>query len=423
MANYANLLATIATNIYQNGRGEVTAEMVKTAMDAAVASLGAGYQFMGIATPSTNPGTPDQNVFYLASTAGIYANFNNIEVYDSDVCCVLKWDGNWSKQVIDFPVYIKENEIMFSIGNELYDIFQIDGAGEIKTRAFNSKDVPSIVNIGKLFEIADENGSVILRITDNGDILTKSFNSKDVVKYVDIFRGKSLSVMGDSISSYVGISPSGAGFSAFYPRGDVQDRKYMWWQIVADSLGMQICKIQANSGSCVTDGVVSQICCASDQRTAELHDGDLQPDIIICECGLNDFYNNAPFGDWDGNTILPNTIMSFREAYGNMLKKIQTNYPMAKIYCCIPAINWHSGYQSDIIPINSAGISFQIYINAIKQIAQIFGCGIIPLNECGINLRNATNFIVDAPSTALFHPNIKGMELYAKQVIKSITLK
>ena len=34
MANYANLLATIAANIYTNHNNEVTAEMVKTAVDA-----------------------------------------------------------------------------------------------------------------------------------------------------------------------------------------------------------------------------------------------------------------------------------------------------------------------------------------------------------------------------------------------------
>lgn len=40
MANYANLLATIATNIYTNGNNEVTASMVKAACDAIVSGLG-----------------------------------------------------------------------------------------------------------------------------------------------------------------------------------------------------------------------------------------------------------------------------------------------------------------------------------------------------------------------------------------------
>lgn len=34
-----------------------------------------GYQFRGIATPTTNPSTPDGPVFYLATEPGTYANF------------------------------------------------------------------------------------------------------------------------------------------------------------------------------------------------------------------------------------------------------------------------------------------------------------------------------------------------------------
>ena len=40
MANYANLLATIAANIYTNGNNEVTAQMVKDAVDDIVDKMG-----------------------------------------------------------------------------------------------------------------------------------------------------------------------------------------------------------------------------------------------------------------------------------------------------------------------------------------------------------------------------------------------
>ena len=44
-----------------------------------------GYQFKGVATPSTNPGTPDQKVFYLAFASGVYTNFDNTRVNDGEV--------------------------------------------------------------------------------------------------------------------------------------------------------------------------------------------------------------------------------------------------------------------------------------------------------------------------------------------------
>ena len=58
-----------------------------------------GYQYMGVAklTPAaTDPGTPTQKVFYLASEPGTYTNFDNLVVADGEVA-VLKYNGSWSK--------------------------------------------------------------------------------------------------------------------------------------------------------------------------------------------------------------------------------------------------------------------------------------------------------------------------------------
>lgn len=98
MANYANLLATIAANIYTNGNQEVTAAMVKSAINALVASLGAGYQFMGVAHPTDTPsGYSDLRAFWLAGDAGTYTNFGGLVLADGEVA-VIKYDGNgWSK--------------------------------------------------------------------------------------------------------------------------------------------------------------------------------------------------------------------------------------------------------------------------------------------------------------------------------------
>lgn len=99
MAAYDNLRAVIAANVYQNNNNEVTADMVKAAMNAMVASLGAEFQFGGVAVPTDNPGTPDYKVAYLASTPGTYSKFDGITLADGEVA-ILKWDGAaWSKQV------------------------------------------------------------------------------------------------------------------------------------------------------------------------------------------------------------------------------------------------------------------------------------------------------------------------------------
>lgn len=57
-----------------------------------------GYLFKGIAVPTDNPGTPDQNVFYIASQTGTYTNFGGLAVADGEVA-ILRYNGSWTKEV------------------------------------------------------------------------------------------------------------------------------------------------------------------------------------------------------------------------------------------------------------------------------------------------------------------------------------
>lgn len=99
MANYASLKAAIQQVIKQNGNNEITGAILQSSLLSMINSLGAGYQFMGVAVPSTNPGTPDQNVFYLASTAGTYTNFNGAVLASGEIS-IFKYNGSWTKDVV-----------------------------------------------------------------------------------------------------------------------------------------------------------------------------------------------------------------------------------------------------------------------------------------------------------------------------------
>ena len=52
-----------------------------------------GYLFMGVATPTTNPGTPNQKVFYLASP-GTYPNFSSFVVNTNEIG-IFRYDTEW----------------------------------------------------------------------------------------------------------------------------------------------------------------------------------------------------------------------------------------------------------------------------------------------------------------------------------------
>ena len=96
MANYQLLKADIDAKVYQNGEQEITGANLNAVLNAMVTTLGAGYQFAGVATIDTNPGAPDAKVFYIANGKGTYTNFGGIEVTEDDVV-VLYWDSSWHK--------------------------------------------------------------------------------------------------------------------------------------------------------------------------------------------------------------------------------------------------------------------------------------------------------------------------------------
>lgn len=99
MSNYASLKSAIQQVIKTNGNNEITGALLQQSLLSMINSLGVGYQFVGIATPSTNPGTPDARVMYLAYLPGTYVNFGGLAVTGF---CVLKYNTSWTKE--DIPI-------------------------------------------------------------------------------------------------------------------------------------------------------------------------------------------------------------------------------------------------------------------------------------------------------------------------------
>lgn len=95
MANNELLKASIRSAIKANGNEEITGDVLQQTLVAIVDALGKGYQFMGEATPATDPGAPDQRVCYLAMQKGVYPNFNNLGVGEFQISMFL-YDGSWS---------------------------------------------------------------------------------------------------------------------------------------------------------------------------------------------------------------------------------------------------------------------------------------------------------------------------------------
>lgn len=123
MGNYATLKAAIQNVIQTNGNNEITGSLLQQTLLSMIGSLGLGYQYMGVASPITNPGTPDQNVFYLASNAGTYTNFGGI-VLTLGECAILKYNGSWTKETTGFAAQQSVTQISKSI-NDLLKIVNV----------------------------------------------------------------------------------------------------------------------------------------------------------------------------------------------------------------------------------------------------------------------------------------------------------
>ena len=96
MGNYKQLKAAIAAVIKANGMQEITGDVLQATLLSLVSNIGDNATFAGMATPDTNPGTPDQNIFYLAAQPGVYSNFGGVELTDKVLIFTNK-NGIWVK--------------------------------------------------------------------------------------------------------------------------------------------------------------------------------------------------------------------------------------------------------------------------------------------------------------------------------------
>ncbi|MGL5981412.1 MAG: hypothetical protein ACRCZY_11180, partial [Phocaeicola sp.] len=97
MGNNENLKTAIANVIKTNGNEEITGQVLQTILTSIVTEIGSGATLMGLAVPTTDPLTPDNNVFYFATEAGNYVNFN--VTIDEGIYVFHNLSGAWN--VID----------------------------------------------------------------------------------------------------------------------------------------------------------------------------------------------------------------------------------------------------------------------------------------------------------------------------------
>jgi hypothetical protein len=119
MANWNTLKKSIADIIKANDNQEITGQLLQQTLINIISTVGENATFIDVATPSTNPGTLSGPIFYIASTPGIYSNFNGIKVFEQDGTVILKYsDGDWSKIKIGSPNFTKVKVLNVEISQQ-----------------------------------------------------------------------------------------------------------------------------------------------------------------------------------------------------------------------------------------------------------------------------------------------------------------
>lgn len=238
-------------------------------------------------------------------------------------------------------------------------------------------------------------------------------------------KGKWLSMIGDSISTFEGwsnVAPGSTSAAVYYPKDYLTDVNQTYWKKLVDRTGMKLLVNNSWSGSrCANTKTGDVVKTGTADRCKQLHktiDGVVvNPDYILINIGTNDYDNmtltTAPtMGTWNGRgedyPANPDSLSptSFREAYAVMLHRLRKNYPLAKIFCCtVPAGNAKGGNENEV---NDAGIYLVEFNDAIREIATAFGAHVVELATSGLDYYTLGTLYGDGR----LHPSEAGMERY-----------
>ncbi len=249
-----------------------------------------------------------------------------------------------------------------------------------------------------------------------------SLNAQDsqeteIERYIGSYRGKKLSILGDSISTFKGYVPKENDYYYDGIKSGIASVDELWWAKLADALGMELEVNNSWSGTRVSStGKLAEF--SGCLRCEDLGEN---PDVIIVWMGINDFIGNVSLGVYNGLGPIPTYTNSFREAYTVMLNKILAKYKTAEIWCCtLPSCTINENRTSP--EINRWHFQLNNYNDAIRELCDIFGVKVLEHATCGLTYENMDLFMGDwnAETGLALHPNAEGHSLIANNDIQQM---
>ena len=229
--------------------------------------------------------------------------------------------------------------------------------------------------------------------------LTDEEKNERNAKLAEVLKGKRISFIGDSISTFEGYSNNvkynpTIGSNAVYYNGTRKgfaDANETWWLQTVQATGMELCVNNSWSGDRVTKRGI--------ERAKQLHNAaGAKPDVIVVYLGINDFRGGI-------------TESAFKTAYDKMIGGMKETYPEADVYLCTLV------YTSNVSNPTVRPKNVEKFNAAIADLAAKYGAGVVDLyNGTGITWKTVKDHMADGT----LHPNYKGMDAITECVLSAL---
>lgn len=157
---------------------------------------------------------------------------------------------------------------------------------------------------------------------------------------------------------------------------------------------------------------------AKTEKASVVYDNDFRDvkyaDVITIFIGTNDFKLNVPLGKLSDKDSKDFNDETFYGSYQDLLRIFEEKGSNASIYLITPLQRDNEGY--DINSTNPAGHKLIDYVNAVKNIGELYDIPVIDLySESELNIRTLDKYTLDG-----LHPNDEGYKVIADEIIKTI---
>lgn len=350
-----------------------------------------------IALPGTKIEAPKDPYRKLCKFLGWYTEDGELFVFDTmpseNVTLYAKWEGN---------TYTITYELNGGTCDNLITTYSSYRKGDI--------ELPRPKKEGYAFmgwyTIASFNRDPFFVITDDVNKNLTLYAKWVEVKTKEL---KTISIYGDSISTYEGYIPEDAPF--YYPiySTSVKEAEKTWWRLLQHKIGAELITNDSYSTSPVCGS--STLCGVNQVRINKLLNSYGEaPDLIIIMMGANDVVNGF-------------TPERFEEEYRLMLDRMKATCPNSEFVLCNILYNTCTEGQNPSPSYdNYAHPGLRAKLNEV--IAKIA----VDYDALLVDVSSLIDESTDTPNNWYYlgdnmHPSDKGMELIAEEIAKRILEK